>query len=121
MTRSRLPEDHPLVYACSGFSNVAQLANKLAVELDRSGQAEMSCIAGVGADVPAIVKTAKSGRPVIALDGCPICCTTRCLARHGVEARAHHVFSDYGLKKERGDFDEETTDRVRQEILASLP
>lgn len=121
MPRSAPPASHPLVYACSGFSNVAQLANRLAVEFDRAGIAEMSCIAGVGAGVPGHVKTARSGRPVIALDGCPICCTARCLARHGVEPRAHHVFSDYGLQKERGDFDEATTDLVRQKVLASLP
>lgn len=40
----------PLVYACSGCSNVAQLANTIAVRLDRAGLAEMSCIAGVGGD-----------------------------------------------------------------------
>ena len=31
---------HPLVYSCSGCSNVAQLANTLAVRLDRAGLAE---------------------------------------------------------------------------------
>ncbi|HAQ85985.1 MAG TPA: zinc-binding protein, partial [Pseudomonas sp.] len=47
MSKPRLP----LVYACSGCSNVAQLANTLAVRLDRAGLAEMSCIAGVGGRV----------------------------------------------------------------------
>ncbi|TAK94969.1 MAG: zinc-binding protein, partial [Aquabacterium sp.] len=41
-----------LVYACSGCSSAAQLANHLAVRLDREGIAEMSCIAGVGGRVP---------------------------------------------------------------------
>ena len=45
----------PLVYSCSGCSNLAQLANDLALRLDRDGLAEMSCIAGVGGDVPALV------------------------------------------------------------------
>jgi uncharacterized metal-binding protein len=31
-----------LVYSCSGCSNAAQLANHLAVRLDRTGVAEMS-------------------------------------------------------------------------------
>jgi len=34
--------------------------------------AEMSCIAGVGGDVPQLLKLAHSGRPIIALDGCPL-------------------------------------------------
>lgn len=39
----------PLVYSCSGCSNIAQLANDVAIKMDREGIAEMSCIAGVGA------------------------------------------------------------------------
>ena len=42
----------PLVYSCSGCSSAAQMANQLAVRLDREGLAEMSCIAGVGGGVP---------------------------------------------------------------------
>jgi len=40
--------DLPLVYSCSGCSSAAQLANQLAIRLDREGLAETSCIAGVG-------------------------------------------------------------------------
>ena len=53
----------PLVYSCSGCSSAAQMANQLAIRLDREGLAEMSCIAGVGGGVPGLVKTARSGRP----------------------------------------------------------
>ncbi|MCB1967386.1 hypothetical protein CDO44_03055 [Pigmentiphaga sp. NML080357] len=59
----------PLVYSCSGCSSAAQMTNHLALQLDRLGLAEMSCIAGVGGGVPALVKTATSGRPILALDG----------------------------------------------------
>ncbi len=68
-----------------------------------------------------MVRIARSGRPIIALDGCRIRCGGRCLARHGVAPTVHHILSDYGLDKERADFDEETTDRVRQMIRADLP
>ena len=64
------PSTLPLVYACSGCSNVAQLANNLAVRLDRSGVAEMSCIAGVGGNVKHLVRIAKSGRRFWIDDGC---------------------------------------------------
>lgn len=46
----------PLVYSCSGCSSAAQMANHIALEHDRREVAEMSCIAGVGADVPSLVK-----------------------------------------------------------------
>lgn len=47
-------EQFPLAYACSGASSAAQMANH---------------IAGVGGDVKPLVKTALSGRLIIALDG----------------------------------------------------
>ncbi|MFO6380467.1 anaerobic/virulence modulator AnvM, partial [Pseudomonas aeruginosa] len=85
MMFERSPDDPlPLVYACSGCSNVAQLANDLALRLDRARLAEMSCIAGVGGDVPLLVRRARSGRPILALDGCPLHCVKGCLARHEV-------------------------------------
>ena len=46
----------PLIYSCSGCSNVAQLANQIAIELDREGLAEMSCIVGVGGNVKSLIK-----------------------------------------------------------------
>ncbi|MFV3367582.1 putative zinc-binding protein [Pseudomonas sp. NY15435] len=97
------PSPHlPLVYSCSGCSNLAQLANDLALRLDRDGLAEMSCIAGVGGDVPALVKKACSGRRIIALDGCHLHCVQNCLARHGVKARHEITLTEYGLKKRYG-------------------
>lgn len=114
--------DHlPLVYACSGCSSAAQMANHLAIRLDRQGLAEMSCIAGVGGDVPKLVRTAKSGRPVVALDGCALACVKNCLARHGVAASRYHLLSDLGVRKRYGtDFDPEEAEQVLARIAAGL-
>lgn len=76
----------PLVYSCLGCSSVAQMANYVAIRLDRRRHAEMPCIAGVGGDVPSLVRIAKSGRPIIAIDGCPLHCVRGCLARRVVTA-----------------------------------
>ncbi|MFC7483997.1 putative zinc-binding protein [Luedemannella flava] len=57
----RRAKDQPLVYSCSGCSSAAQLANALAIRLDRQGVAEMSCIAGLGGDVPSLVRLAHPG------------------------------------------------------------
>lgn len=89
----------PLVYACSGCSNVAQLANDLAVVLDREGLAEMSCIAGVGGKVKSIVKVAQSGRAILAVDGCPLNCVKKCLASVNVTPTWHLELTDLGYKK----------------------
>ncbi|WP_062065086.1 putative zinc-binding protein [Cellvibrio sp. OA-2007] len=91
--------DVPLVYSCSGCSNVAQLANDVAVVLDREGHAQMSCIAGVGGNVKGLVKIAKSGRPILAIDGCRIACVKNVLGNHEITPRWHLELSSLGLKK----------------------
>lgn len=93
----------PLVYSCSGCSNVAQLANTLALRLDRQGLAEMSCIAGVGGRVASLVNKANSGRRILALDGCPLQCVKGCLAQHAIRPDIHLTLSQYGLRKRYGE------------------
>ena len=96
----------PLVYSCSGCSSAAQMANYLALKLDRERIAEMSCIAGVGGGVTGLVRTAQSGRRILALDGCVLNCVSACLTNAGVSADTHLVLSDYGVKKrQHADFD----------------
>ncbi len=101
------------MHSCSGCSSAAQLANAIALKLDRDGAAEMSFIAGVGGDVPSRVRTAKSGRPIVALEGCALACVKHSLARHGVRADMYLLPSDDGVKKrDHADFDPAEADRV---------
>ena len=111
----------PLVYSCSGCSNVAQLANTLAVRLDRAGLAEMSCIAGVGGHVSSLVNKANCGRPILAIDGCRLQCVKGCLAQHKVSADLHLVLSQCGLKKRYGmDCADEDANRLFAELSALI-
>ncbi|MEH6669187.1 putative zinc-binding protein [Halopseudomonas sp.] len=108
----------PLIYSCSGCSNVAQLANTLALRLDRAGIAEMSCIAGVGGGVPSLVRVARSGRPLVAIDGCKLECAKACLRQVGVEPDLHVMLGDFGIRKRFGeDCSEEQTDRLEDELV----
>jgi len=111
----------PLVYSCSGCSSAAQLANHVALRLDRAGVAEMSCIAGVGGDVPSLVRTARSGRPIVALDGCPLVCVQSSLARHGITPERHYQLHEYGVKKRNHqDFDPQEAAEVLARIETDL-
>lgn len=96
-------DQKPLVYSCSGCSNVAQLANDLAVLIDREGHLEMSCIAGVGGNVKKLVNIAKSGRKILALDGCKLACVKHTLALHEVEPKWHVELTQLGIKKREGE------------------
>lgn len=115
----------PLVYSCSGCSSAAQLANHLALRLDRAGLAEMSCIAGVGGNVPALVIKAKQalaqGRPVLALDGCALSCARACLAERGLAPTAHVQLHEHGVRKQLGtDFDAQQADALYERLAAGL-
>jgi len=116
---------HALVYACSGCSDVAQLANEVALRLDHGHQAEMSCIAGVGGGVPGLVRTARSGRPIVAIDGCQMHCAEHCLANADVAPTEHVRLYEQGLKKRKGRrYDEATIAAVTArvgELIARLP
>jgi len=115
-----IPEEGalPLVYACSGCSGAAQLANGIAVRLDRDGLAEMSCIAGVGGDVPAILKLARSGRPIVVLDGCRLHCARNCLRRHAIAATLHIDLSCEGVRKRmHGEVPEDEAQRVWASVV----
>ncbi|MCM4170082.1 zinc-binding protein [Arenibacter sp. TNZ] len=89
----------PLIYSCSGCSNVAQLANDIAVKINSDGIAEMSCIAGVGGKVKSLVKKARSNRPIVVIDGCPLQCAKECLKNIDIEPNEHIILTDYDLKK----------------------
>jgi len=97
------------------------MANSIALRLDREGHAEMSCIAGVGGGVKPLVRTAKSGRPIIALDGCGLKCVEHCLARHGVVAGRHYVLSEFGVEKKKQHlFSPDEVEGVYETLLSEI-
>ena len=110
----------PLVYACSGCSSAAQLANHFALRLTRAGHAEMSCIAGVGGQVPTLLRLARSGRRILALDGCPLRCVQGCLKQAGVQADLGIELSDHGvIKRKHADFDRADAERLWPQLVTA--
>jgi uncharacterized metal-binding protein len=111
-------DDLPLVYSCSGCSSAAQMANDLAVRLDRERVAEMSCIAGVGGDVGPLVATATSGRPTLVVDGCPLECARESLERHDVTPDRHVNLAERGVPKEyHVDYDDDRAAALFDELV----
>lgn len=111
----------PLVYSCSGCSNTAQMANYIAVQLDRNGTAEMSCIAGVGGNVKKLVRMAASGRKIITIDGCPLACSRACLGNHSINADGHFELTALGIKKkDHEDFDVTQANKILKNIERNI-
>lgn len=110
-----------LVYSCSGCSSAAQMANYLALRLDREGKAEMSCIAGVGGGVDSLIKKGRTADIILALDGCPLACVRHCLQREGLRCDFRWDLSLMGVKKRlHDDFDRSQAEQIFVSILADL-
>ena len=88
-----------MILACSGCSNLGQLANQAAVELTREGFGRMSCLAGLGAQLSNFVNSAKNAPRLIAVDGCPVSCGQKILENAGVPLHCHVVLYDLGIEK----------------------
>jgi len=111
-------DELPLVYSCSGCSSAAQMANDLAVDLDRERVAEMSCIAGVVGDVGPLVNTATADRPTLVIDGCPLECARKSLERHDVTPDRHVNLAERGVPKGyHTEYDDERADRLFDELV----
>ena len=111
----------PLVYSCSGCSSAAQMANYLALQIDRCGAAEMSCIAGVGGNVKKLVNTALSGRKIVVIDGCPLACSKGCLMNHSLEPDLHIELTNFGVsKRNHEEFNKSEADQLLVSILHQI-
>ena len=53
-----------IALACSGGSNVGQIANEVAKELDRAGDAKFFCVAGLGGHIGGMVASVKGADKV---------------------------------------------------------
>lgn len=88
-----------MILACSGASNLGQLANQAAVELTREGFGKMFCVAAIGAHLPTFVEAAKKSQGLITIDGCAVGCARKILEHAEVPLQAYVVLYDLGIEK----------------------
>lgn len=88
----------PLVFACAGCSFAGKLAWDLAKELDRREIAEMSCLAGVGAQKKPFMRQLQN-REVWVIDGCPIHCGEGIFDHLPIKPQRHIRLHDFGIAK----------------------
>jgi len=88
-----------LIFACSGASNVGQLANATAIELARQARGTFYCIAGIGAHISGMLETARIADEIIAIDGCPASCVKCTLEHAGLPVHRHVMVTNLGIEK----------------------
>ncbi|WP_370575885.1 putative zinc-binding protein [Methanomethylovorans sp.] len=89
------------LYACSGASNVGQMANQVAVELTKQGKGRMMCTAGIGGRIPGIMKSTEGADVIVAIDGCSLNCTKQSLELAGFTVCTHVVLTELGVAKNK--------------------
>lgn len=87
------------IFPCVGASNVGQLSNKIAIELEKQDIGNLMCTAGIGARAPGLMKSAEASDRIIAIDGCPVNCASKTLELAGFKVNRHIVISELGIKK----------------------
>ena len=88
-----------IALACSGGSNVGQITNELAKELDEAGDAKFFCLAGVGGHLSGMVASVKAADLVLVLDGCTVACAKKCMDEAGMSGYEYLVVTELGIEK----------------------
>lgn len=106
-----------LLLACSGGSNVGQLANQACVELAQEGFGRMFCLAGVGGGLMGFVQAAREADQLVVIDGCEAGCAKAIFAQAELPLRGYLVLTHLGIAKNK-DFalKREELDQVKQAV-----
>ncbi|MCE5241143.1 putative zinc-binding protein [bacterium] len=88
-----------LVFACSGGSNVGQLSNEAAKQLDMEGVGSFFCAAGIGGGLAGFITKAREADATIVIDGCDLGCVKAAFEREDVPISKYVVITDLGIEK----------------------
>lgn len=89
-----------LIFACSGSSNVGQIANLAALELTQQGLGHMFCLAGLGGHVSGMIESTKAGKLIVAIDGCSVGCAQKTIEHLGLKIGEYIQVTDLGIEKD---------------------
>jgi uncharacterized metal-binding protein len=88
-----------VIYACSGCSDVGELADRTARVLAQNKASEMSCLAGIGGRVKSLLIKAEQAGHIVTIDGCPLNCARHTLAQAGFSTVQHLELQTLGFRK----------------------
>ena len=106
-----------MLLACSGGSNVGQLANQACVELTQEGYGKMFCLAGIGGQLSGFVQSAKDVPEMVVMDGCEVGCAKAIFEQAGIPLSNYLVLTDLGIAKNK-DFSLQPSDLEKVKATA---
>ncbi|MBN1378002.1 MAG: putative zinc-binding protein [Gammaproteobacteria bacterium] len=87
-----------VLYACSGASDVGEIADRVARKLRADGVGIMSCLSGIGANAASVFETAVAADVAIVIDGCQLRCGKSIFQRSNIDA-IFFGLNELGLEK----------------------
>jgi len=111
-----------LIFTCSGASNVGQVANQAALDLQQEGVGRMLCLAGIGGHVSGMIASARAGNRLLGIDGCPIACAKKTMEHAGLPLNDYLVITELGFEKKAysGAVEQEMLDKVKDELKRQI-
>ncbi len=109
-----------LIFACSGAADVGAISDQAARKMTRDGIGQMFCLAGVGGRVEGIVQKTKAASRIVAIDGCSLDCTKKCLEQAGIAGFTYLRVTDLGFEKGASPATEQNVNRVAEAASALL-
>lgn len=101
-----------LIFACSGGADVGLLSDAAARKMMADGCGKMFCLAGIGGQVPGILKTTEDADDILAIDGCPVDCAKKSLELAGFKKFKHFQVTALGFDKGKTVIDDGAVARV---------
>jgi uncharacterized metal-binding protein len=99
MDERKYSGENKLIFACSGASDVGDIADRAARMLSRYGDGKMICLAGIGGRVNSVMDITREAEKILAIDGCPSSCAAKCLKKAGFSQFKHLQLSDLDFEK----------------------
>jgi len=109
-----------LIFACSGAADVGAISDRAARKMTKDGSGKMFCLAGVGGRVEGIVQKTKAASRIVAIDGCTLDCTKKCLELAGIGNFKYVRVTDLGFEKGMSPATDENVGKVADVASALL-
>jgi uncharacterized metal-binding protein len=110
-----------LLLACSGASNMGQLANQAALEMVEENFGHMLCTAALGARMKSAVERVRSASIVLTINGCESGCVDRVLKDLGRTDVRSVTVTETGIAKRPGFFcPTDEVERVKEAVRRAL-
>ena len=91
-----------LFYACAGGSNVGEITSRAAKRAAADCTGSMYCLAGLGAGIHEMIRTARQADLNVVIDGCPTDCAKKIFDKVGLKNYVQVRVTDLGIEKAKG-------------------